>query len=222
MERLLPVVDQVLSGLGMTLQDIDAFAVSVGPGSFTSLRVGMATAKALAHTLRKPLTGVPTLDALALGLHGTPGLICPVLTARAQEVYASFYVSAPPYAASAVAAVPGPSPQAGAGYPPGGARQERMKRLSGYLAVDPRRLADRLQNDLRAGVTFTGEGALAWWDVLREALGDRAVLAEPDQLWPRAALVAAVGLGALEQRQGDTRLPAIRALYVKPPAIRRK
>ena len=97
-----------------------------------------------------------------------------------------------------------------------------MKRLSGYLAVDPRRLADRLQNDLRAGVTFTGEGALACWDVLREALGDRAVLAEPAQLWPRASLVAAVGLGALEQRQGDTRLPAIRALYVKPPAIRRK
>jgi tRNA threonylcarbamoyladenosine biosynthesis protein TsaB len=238
MERLLPVVDQVLSGLGMTLQDIDAFAVSIGPGSFTSLRVGIATAKALAHTLRKPLTGVPTLDALALGLHGTPGLICPVLTARAQEVYASFYVSAPPYAASAVAEVPGPPcrvprpegtrrgteprPQAGAGYPLGGARQERMKRLSGYLAVDPRRLADRLQNDLRAGVTFTGEGALAYWDVLREALGDRAVLAEPAQLWPRAALVAAVGLGALEQRQGGTRLPAIRALYVKPPAIRRK
>ena len=65
MERLLPVVDQVLSGLGMTVQDIDAFAVSVGPGSFTSLRVGIATAKALAHTLRKPLAGVPTLDALA-------------------------------------------------------------------------------------------------------------------------------------------------------------
>jgi tRNA threonylcarbamoyladenosine biosynthesis protein TsaB len=201
MEHLLPVVDQVLSGLGMALQDIDVFAVSVGPGSFTSLRVGIATAKAFAHTLRKPLIGVPTLDALAEGLHGTPGLICPVLTARAQEVYASFYVS-----------VPGAPVWA----------PEGMKRLSGYLAVDPRRIADRLQNDLRARVTFTGEGALAWWDVLREALGDRAALAEPAQLWPRAALVATVGQNALEQRQGDTRLPAIRALYVKPPAIRCK
>jgi tRNA threonylcarbamoyladenosine biosynthesis protein TsaB len=178
----------------MALRDIDAFAVSIGPGSFTSLRIGIATAKAFAHALRKPLTGVPTLDALAEGLHGTPGLICPVLTARAQEVYASFYVSA----------------------------SEGMKRLSGYLAVDPRRLAGCLQNDLRARVTFTGEGALAWWDVLREALGDRAVLAEPAQLWPRAALVAAVGQNALEQWQGGTRLPAIRALYVKPPAIRSK
>jgi tRNA threonylcarbamoyladenosine biosynthesis protein TsaB len=201
MEHLLPVVDQVLSGLGMALQDIDVFAVSVGPGSFTSLRVGIATAKAFAHTLRKPLIGVPTLDALAEGLHGTPGLICPVLTARAQEVYASFYVS-----------VPGAPVWA----------PEGMKRLSGYLAVDPRRIADCLQNDLRARVTFTGEGALAWWDVLREALGDRAALAEPAQLWPRAALVATVGQNALEQRQGDTRLPAIRALYVKPPAIRCK
>jgi tRNA threonylcarbamoyladenosine biosynthesis protein TsaB len=201
MEHLLPVVDQVLSGLGMALQDIDVFAVSVGPGSFTSLRVGIATAKAFAHTLRKPLIGVPTLDALAEGLHGTPGLICPVLTARAQEVYASFSVS-----------VPGAPVWA----------PEGMKRLSGYLAVDPRRLAGCLQNDLRARVTFTGEGALAWWDVLREALGDRAALAEPAQLWPRAALVATVGQNALEQRQGDTRLPAIRALYVKPPAIRCK
>ena len=95
MEHLLPVVDQVLSGLGMALRDIDALAVSVGPGSFTSLRVGIATAKAFAHTLRKPLIGVPTLDALAEGLYGTSGLICTVLTARAQEVYASFYVSVP-------------------------------------------------------------------------------------------------------------------------------
>ncbi len=214
MERLLPVVDQVLSGLGITLREIDALAVAVGPGSFTSLRVGMATAKALAHALRKPLTGVPTLDALALGLHGTPGLICPVLTARAQEVYASFYVSEQAGAA--------PMPVNGypvSGQPLGGAR---MKRLSGYLAVDPRRLVDRLQHELRAGITFVGEGALAWWDLLQDALGDRAVLAAPAQLWPRAALVAALGLNTLEQWQEGARLPAVRALYVKPPAIRTK
>jgi tRNA threonylcarbamoyladenosine biosynthesis protein TsaB len=171
---------------------MDAFAVAVGPGSFTSLRVGLATAKAFAHAIRKPLTGVPTLDVLAQGLNGTPGLICPVLTARAQEVYASFYVSD------------------GRG----------MKRVSGYLALDPQRLADRLQNELRAGITFTGEGALAWWDVLRDALGDRAVLAEPAQLWPRAALVASLGLRDLERWQGETGPSAVQALYVKPPAIR--
>jgi tRNA threonylcarbamoyladenosine biosynthesis protein TsaB len=192
MERLLPVIDQILSGLGITLQDIDAFAVAVGPGSFTSLRVGLATAKAFAHATRKPLTGVPTLDVLAQGLHGTPGLICPVLTARAQEVYASFYVS----------------------------EGQGMKRLSGYLALDPQRLADRLQNELRAGITFTGEGALAWWDVLQDALGDRAVLAEPAQLWPRAALVASLGLNDLERRQGEAGPSAVQALYVKLPAIR--
>jgi len=201
MERLLPVIDQVLSGLGMTIQDIDAFAVAIGPGSFTSLRVGIATAKALAHTAGKPLAGVPTLDALAQGLYGTPGLVCPLLTSRAQEVYASFYAS--------VQCCSRP----GAG---------RMKRLSGYLAVDPQRLADRLQGGLRSRVTFTGEGALGCWDVLWEALGDRAVLAEPAQLWPRAALVATMGLDAMEHGLVDTRLAAVRALYVKPPAIRSK
>ena len=194
MEHLLPLVDRLLSGLGITLQEIDAFAVAVGPGSFTSLRVGMATAKAFAQALGKPLAGVPTLDALAGGLHGTPGLVCPVLTARAEEVYAAFYVSA----------------------------GQEMKRLSGYLALDPRRLAGCLQEDLRAGITFTGEGALRWWDLLREALGSRAVLAEPAQLWPRAALVAARGWNILEQRGSGARLPEVRALYVKPPAIRQE
>lgn len=202
MEHLLPVVDQVLSALRVTLQDVDAFAVAVGPGSFTSLRVGMATAKAFAHSLGKPLAGAPTLDVLAQGLQGAPGLICPVLPARAREVYAAFYVSAP--------AVPG-------GRTPG----QGIKRLSGYLALDPQQLAARLQDELRAKITFTGEGALAWWDMLQDALGERAVLAEPAQLWPRAALVAFMGMAALERRHDTSELPDVRPLYVKPPAIRR-
>jgi tRNA threonylcarbamoyladenosine biosynthesis protein TsaB len=201
MENLLPVVDKLLSAVGAALQDIDALAVAAGPGSFTSLRVGMATAKALAHSLGKPLTGVPTLDALAQGLQGTPGLICPVLPARAQEVYAAFYVSAP----------------AGSGDQP----WQAMKRISGYLALGPQQLAGRLQDELRARITFTGEGALAWWDMLQDVLGERAVLAEPAQLWPRAVLVAVMGMAALERRQHDgARLPPVRPLYVKPPAIR--
>jgi tRNA threonylcarbamoyladenosine biosynthesis protein TsaB len=242
MERLLPVIDQVLSGLSLALQDIDAFAVAVGPGSFTSLRVGIATAKAFAHTLGKPLVGVPTLDALAEGLYGTSGLICPVLTARAQEVYASFYVSVPAPGrvpdcvpgsvssseapvlnrANLQEAAPLPQVMSGLASTLRERAPERMRRLSGYLAVDPRRLVESLKNDLNARVTFTGEGALAWWDDLREGLGDRAVLAEPAQLWPRGALIAAMGQSALEQRPGNTRPAAIRALYVKPPAIRRK
>lgn len=193
MQHLLPVIDRILKDLGMTVKEVDALAVAVGPGSFTSLRVGLATAKALAHVLGKPLTGIPTLDALAQGLHGTSGLVCPVLTARAQEVYASFYVSS----------------------------GTRMKRLSGYLALDPRQLVDRLQGELRAGITFTGEGAVAWWSLIREALGARAVLAEPAQIWPRAALIAFMGMTALQERRDDARQPAVRALYVKPPAIRR-
>lgn len=193
LERLLPVIDDLLNGLRMTGSDLDAFAVGVGPGSFTSLRVGLATGKALAHALRKPLVGVPTLDTLAWGLKGVPDLICPVLTARRDEVYACFYVSA------------------------GGG----MKRLSKYMAISPQELAVRLQEKMRARVTFTGEGARAYWDIFRNYLGKHALLAEPAQLWPRAGIL--VKLGGLELMAGGDRHPGeVGALYIKPPAIRRQ
>jgi tRNA threonylcarbamoyladenosine biosynthesis protein TsaB len=82
MKNLLPLIDQLLTGLEIRVGDLDGFAASVGPGSFTSLRVGLTTCKALAHTVKKPIVDVPTLDVLAWGLQGIPGLICPVLTAR--------------------------------------------------------------------------------------------------------------------------------------------
>lgn len=199
MERLLPVIDQIMTGTGMTLQELDAIAVAIGPGSFTSLRVGLATAQALAHALGKPLTGVPTLDALAAsgclasgcGRGAATGLICPLLTARAQEVYACFYIST----------------------------DQGIKRLSGYLALDPQRLADRLRQELRSGITFTGEGALKYWDLLRAALGERARLAGAAHLWPRGAQIAAIGLTQLDRQEARGR-QVVRPLYVKPPAIR--
>lgn len=193
MEHLLPMIDYVLKGCGMAIGDIDAFAVSVGPGSFTSLRVGLATGKAFAHALGKPLAGVPTLDVLAWGLRGVFGLICTVLEARRDEVYACFYIST----------------------------DDGMRRLSSYMAINPLKLAVRLQGNLSSRVTFTGEGAQAYWDIFREKLGERAVLAEPAQLWPRAAIVAKLGYRDL-LANGEKRPGAVSALYVKSPAIRQK
>lgn len=88
---LLEMIDFSFRQTGYALSELEAIAVTTGPGSFTGLRIGLATAKGLALAQGKPLIGVPTLDAMAHGLGWIPGLVCPVLNARRGEVYASFY-----------------------------------------------------------------------------------------------------------------------------------
>jgi tRNA threonylcarbamoyladenosine biosynthesis protein TsaB len=88
--RLLSAVDWLLVETGTGWQDVAGLAVSLGPGSFTGLRIGMATVKGLATAIDKPLLGVSTLDALALNCTGER-LICAVLDARKKEVYTCFY-----------------------------------------------------------------------------------------------------------------------------------
>lgn len=90
-ERLLPVIDQTLRSVSLTIRDIDAIAVASGPGSFTGLRIGVTTAKSLAYSIQKPLIGVSSLDALASQFLYTDLLICPILDARKKEVYTAFY-----------------------------------------------------------------------------------------------------------------------------------
>jgi tRNA threonylcarbamoyladenosine biosynthesis protein TsaB len=90
-ERLMLHVDALLKSAGLTLPDIDGFAVTVGPGSFTGLRIGLAAAKAMAYAAGKPLAGVPTLDVLADNLPYCKYLVAPVLDARKHMVYAAVF-----------------------------------------------------------------------------------------------------------------------------------
>jgi tRNA threonylcarbamoyladenosine biosynthesis protein TsaB len=90
-ERLMSVVDRLLQDCGWEVGRLDALAVSVGPGSFTGLRVGAATAKGLALALEIPVAPVPTLDALAATLPFADAPVCPLLDARRGEVYCSLY-----------------------------------------------------------------------------------------------------------------------------------
>ena len=90
-QTLLPMIDSMGSLFGIDLASIDAIAVSGGPGSFTGLRIGSATAKGLGLALNKPLIHVPTLDGTAYNLFGAFGLICPVMDARRNQVYTGIY-----------------------------------------------------------------------------------------------------------------------------------
>jgi tRNA threonylcarbamoyladenosine biosynthesis protein TsaB len=89
--RLVPAIDRVLASCGMALTDLDGLAVSIGPGSFTGLRVGLATMAGFRAVTGLPLAAVPTLEAMAWNLRGVQRLLCPVLRARSGEVYWAQY-----------------------------------------------------------------------------------------------------------------------------------
>jgi len=117
-ERLLAAIEIVLKESHLTPQDLDGWAVSLGPGSFTGLRIGLSAVKGLAFATEKPVAGVPTLDALASQIAPTPYLICPMLDARKKEIYAAFYRYG---------------------------EEDRLKRLSAYQTIKPEDLIKRVE-----------------------------------------------------------------------------
>lgn len=90
---LVPSIDKVLKKAKLKIRNIDVFAISAGPGSFTGLRIGVTTVKGLAYSLKKKIVAVPTLDVIARNAKGFHGIICPVLDARKNKVYSSIYRS---------------------------------------------------------------------------------------------------------------------------------
>jgi tRNA threonylcarbamoyladenosine biosynthesis protein TsaB len=177
-ERLLPAVDRVLQASGLRLADVDALAVSLGPGSFTGLRIGLSTMKGLAFATGKPLWGIPTLDALAWGLPFADSPVCPVLDARKGEVYSALYRTA------------------------GG----RLERLWDHRAVTPEALAAALAQERPGPVVFLGDAATQFAPVFRRLLGDAARFAPPAQRLPSAVTVADLARAALER--GESMDPA--------------
>lgn len=90
-QTLLPMIDEVVRMLELDLHTIDAIAVAAGPGSFTGLRIGSATAKGLGLALDKPLIPVPTVEGLAYNLAGSSVAVCPLMDARRNQVYTGLY-----------------------------------------------------------------------------------------------------------------------------------
>jgi tRNA threonylcarbamoyladenosine biosynthesis protein TsaB len=89
----MPLVEQALSAAGLAPNQADVFAVDIGPGSFTGVRIGVSTVKAFAYGLSKPVMGVNTLDALAYNVVAHKGTICAMMDARRAQVYAAQYRS---------------------------------------------------------------------------------------------------------------------------------
>ena len=90
-QTLLPMLDEIVKMTQTELSEMDAIAVAAGPGSFTGLRIGSATAKGLGLALNKPIISVPTLEGIACNFYGTDAIICPMMDARRQQVYTGIY-----------------------------------------------------------------------------------------------------------------------------------
>lgn len=90
-QKIMPMIEQMLLQADISVSDIDCFAAAVGPGSFTGVRIGVATAKALAHAVGRPCAAVSTLHALANNVRVFDGIICPILDARRGQVYNALF-----------------------------------------------------------------------------------------------------------------------------------
>jgi tRNA threonylcarbamoyladenosine biosynthesis protein TsaB len=117
-ERLLKTIDLILKETKFSFDDLDGLSISLGPGSFTGLRIGLSTAKGLAFASKKPVVGLSTLDVLASQISVTPFLICPILDAKKKEVYTAFYRYEETYS---------------------------LKRLTSYEAISPEELVKKIE-----------------------------------------------------------------------------
>ena len=173
-EKLMPLVKHLLDELTLSVNDLDAIAVTQGPGSFTGLRIGMATAKGLAQGAGKKLIAVPTLDCLAQNLLHYPGIICPIMNAQKKQVYTAIYRSG----------------------------RDKLERLSDYQAIAVEQLAAQLK-ELKEDVWFVGDGVAAFADVFQELLGDACRFADGHNILPRAGALAMLAAERASEERFD-------------------
>lgn len=128
-QTLLPMLDEIVKMTELDLDEIDGIGVAAGPGSFTGLRIGSATAKGLGLALGKPLIAVPTLEGLACNLWGTERIVCPIMDARRGQVYTGIYEF----------------------------RQGRLAVIEDQMAVSIEELGEKLKSYGRS-VVFLGDG----------------------------------------------------------------
>lgn len=90
-ENLMPMIEAAFNSVGLTPEDIDVFGVTIGPGAFTGLRIGISTIKGMAEAFGKPVVGLSALEVLAGGIPPTDRIICPILDAQRNQVYAGLF-----------------------------------------------------------------------------------------------------------------------------------
>lgn len=164
-QTLLPMLDEISKMIQLEMESLDAIAVAAGPGSFTGLRIGSATAKGFGLALKKPIIPVPTLDALAYNLYDHKDYICPIMDARRNQVYTGVYYF----------------------------EKQKMHCVKESDAMDIAALITEL-NDMGKPVVFLGDGVSVYRRAIEETMKVPYSFAPSHCNKQRASSVAALGL----------------------------
>ena len=163
---LMPMLDEIVKMSELNLQEIDAIAIASGPGSFTGLRIGSATAKGLAYSLNKPIIPVPTLAALAYNIQFFDGIICPIMDARREQVYNGLYTF----------------------------NNGEFTEIKAQRALSVKELLEELNNEfLGEKVIFLGDGVPVYRSIIEEKIINTHFYASANISKQRAGSVAVLG-----------------------------
>ena len=162
--NLMPMVETAFASTGLKLQDMDRIAVVTGPGSFTGVRIGVSTAKGLAHGAGKPCVTVDALEAMAAGAGDFDGVICPIQDARAGQVYGAAFKAA----------------------------EGRPRRLMEDIPLKVEEFVEVIK-PLGERFLFLGDGMPVQRARLQALLGEKAVFAAPQHAYLRPAAAAWLG-----------------------------
>lgn len=177
-QTLLPMLQEICRMVALDLDTVDAIAVAAGPGSFTGLRIGSATAKGLAFAMKKPIVPVPTVDGLAYQMYGARDLVCPIMDARRNQVYTGIYEFIPDQ---------------------DGRFSYDMRVIKKQCAVPFDEIAESL-NEYDRNVIFLGDGVPVFQERMAQVLRVPYTTAPLHRARQSAAAIAA--LGSLYYRQG--------------------
>ncbi len=173
-ENLVPMIKEMLDNLNLKVKDIDLFGVAIGPGSFTGLRIGIATIKSFAHVFDKPVIGVSTLEGLAFNLPYN-GYIVPIIDARRNRIYTGIYNRI----------------------------KGNLINIVEPTIMEVDKLMKLLQEEYDH-IIVNGNGTLVYRDIILEALGDQVIMAPKNLNSCRASSIGELALLKYKEGQRDS------------------
>ena len=187
---LMPMVDRILGSCRVDIEEISALGVSIGPGSFTGLRIGLATVKGLAMAANLPVVGISTLEMMAHNFAHNSALVCPLLDARKNEVYTAFF-------------------DVHSSYP---------RRLSKDLFCSPSEFVEivkeqRIELNYEK-VILLGNGYTPYSEYFQNELGEEYALAPAHLMYPRAGALASLAVERVIKEEFDD-ARTLKPVYVR-------